>query len=461
MKKAGNRGSEPADEERRRENLLQQFRRSYGRDAQFVTRAPGRVNLLGEHTDYNGLPVLPMAIDRNTLIAGAARRDLQVNVKNLDSSFAPRSFELAKSIPAFAAGDWGNYTKAAAQGLALHAGKTLRHGADLLVDGNIPHGAGLSSSSALVVATALALLAANERHESPETLAEILPGAERYVGTLSGGMDHAISLLAEAGHALRIDFFPLRTRPVPLPSGYDIIVCHSLVQAEKSAAAKRHYNHRVIECRLACRLLDVALGTGLPRDLTMLGDLATLFPGRSLSEFVAYLSPWLPDRPLSLAEIATYIGAPVDALQVQCQVPPGLSDAFAVVRRARHVLTEAERVGQAEEALGAGDAGAFASLMDASHASCRDDYEISCREIEDLIRASKDGGALGARLTGAGFGGCTVSLVDRSRTAEFLKHVDRHFYAQRLADERHIEQYRFVFRPRGGATSQRLEAITS
>src|SRR5206468_7239871 len=116
--------------------------------------------------------------------------------------------------------------KAAAQGLLRHYGGALHHGADLMIDGNIPSGAGLSSSSALVVANALAVLAANDVDVPYETLAELLPEAERYVGTLSGGMDQATSLLARAGQALRIDFFPLRARPVPLPAGYSIVVCH-------------------------------------------------------------------------------------------------------------------------------------------------------------------------------------------------------------------------------------------
>src|SRR5262249_38720097 len=142
MKRSRRPRLEPVAEGPRRELVLQRFRELYGREATFVVRAPGRVNLLGEHTDYNGLPVLPMAIDRNALIAGTRRRDLRINVSNLDSGFAPRSFELADSIPPFTSGDWGNYTKAAAQGVMLHCGKTLHHGADLLVDGNIPPGAG-------------------------------------------------------------------------------------------------------------------------------------------------------------------------------------------------------------------------------------------------------------------------------------------------------------------------------
>jgi N-acetylgalactosamine kinase len=437
-------------DDERSARLAAAFAELFGRPPRALVRAPGRVNLLGEHTDYNGLPVLPMAIDRNVMIALAPRRDRSVRLANVDRHFATRSFELSADIAASAAGDWSNYSKAAAQGVVRHCG-TLRHGAELLVEGNIPSGAGLSSSSALVVATALALLAANAVEVPYATLAELLPIAERYVGTFSGGMDQATSLLASAGHALRIDFFPLRVRTVPLPPGHSILVCHSLVQAEKSGAAKHGYNLRVVECRLACRVLERTLGAGVPRGLRTLGDLATLFPGRPLLDFLSSLSTVLPERPLHLAEIAAAIGTRPERLRGACEIDTSLGDDFALIRRVRHVLSEAERVGRAENALRTGNASEFGRLMDASHASCRDDYEISCPELEELVSLAKQAGALGARLTGAGFGGCTVSLVPDGEVGTFLQRIDHSFYEGRLAHPERPDHYRFVFRPQAGA----------
>jgi N-acetylgalactosamine kinase len=446
----------PDEELQRVLRLADRFQRKIARAAAFVVRAPGRVNLLGEHTDYNGLPVLPMAIDRSILIAGAARSDRSVGVANTARRFPVRRFELADTIAPYAPGNWGNYAKAAAQGMMRTYGSELRHGADLLVDGNIPSGAGLSSSSALVVASALALLAANDVAESYEALAELLPTAERYVGTMSGGMDQATSLLAHAGHALRIDFFPLRVRTVPLPRGYSIVVCHSLVQAEKSGAAKAAYNLRVIECHLACRVLEGVLGARLPRGLARLGDLATLFPGRSLLEFIPCLAAHVPDRPLRLSEIAELVGTSPERLRNECEIEADVGDRFDLLRRVRHVWSEAERVEQAEEALRGGDAAAFGHLMNASHASCRDDYEISCPELETLVTLAKEAGALGARLTGAGFGGCTVNLVADSDVHAFLTRIDRYFYESRLGDGARVSDYRFIFRPQTGAGVLRL-----
>ncbi len=443
-------------EQERCQRLLGTYESEFGTPPQFVVRAPGRVNLLGEHTDYNGLPVLPMAIDRSVLIAGRVRVDRQVRARNTAQQFTPRCFELAERIPPYAAADWGNYLKAAAQGLQGAYGKGLRAGADLCVDGNIPSGAGLSSSSALVVAAALGLLAANELEVPFPILAEILPAAEQYVGTLSGGMDQAISLLAQAGHALRIDFFPLRQRAVGMPEAVRIVVCDSLVTAEKSGAAKQAYNQRVIEGRLACRILETLLGTDLPGKLRTLGDLVTRGAGRPLTEFLDLLAARLPDRALTLDEITTVVGTGRTALRASCAIPDGLCDSFSIVRRVRHILTEARRVEQAEVALRRGNLHEFGRLMDESHASCRDDYEISCTAIEELIGIAKRAGALGARLTGAGFGGCTVNLVRKEQLEPFVRALDESFYARHLPADATPADHRFVFSPQCGAEILRV-----
>jgi N-acetylgalactosamine kinase len=449
----GSRASGSPEDEQRASRLIDRFRAMTGRSAALVVRAPGRVNLLGEHTDYNGLPVLPMAIDCSVLIAAAQRADRLVRLLNADARYQPRQYALADSIPPSPSGDWSNYAKAAAQGVLRAYPMQIQHGADLVIDGNIPAGAGLSSSSALVVASALALLGANDVDVPYDVLAELLPTAERYVGTLSGGMDQAACLLARAGHALRIDFFPLRVRTVPLPAGYRVVVCHSLVQAEKSGAARHAYNQRVIECRLVTRVLERLLGTSLPRGLSTLGDLVALFPNRSLLDFLPCLTAQVPDRPLDIREIAALIGTCPDRLRDECG---SVAEEFVLLRRARHVFSEAERVNAAEEALRAGDAAAFGRLMDASHTSCRDDYDVSCPELEELIRIAKEAGALGARLTGAGFGGCTVNLVAHAGVAAFLTRVDRYFYQSRLPHSERVGNYRFIFEAQNGAEVVRL-----
>jgi len=443
--------SELAPPTDRVEGLVTAFASHFGRRPQVVVRAPGRVNLIGEHTDYNGLPVLPMAIDRHVLVAAAGREDRRVRLANAAARFAPRAYQLQAGIRRFAPGDWGNYHKAAAQGLLSSLGPDVLRGGDFLIDGDIPPGAGLSSSSALVVGSTLALLAVNERSVPPLQLAELTAAAERYVGTQSGGMDQAVCLLAQAGHALRIDFDPLRTHPVPVSPGYAFVVCHSLVAAEKSGAARTAYNSRVVECRLACRVLECLLGASLPRPLAHLGELRRLFPDRSLADFAAILENALPPRPLRLEEIAELVGTPRERLAAAVGHGARPSATYALVRRARHVLSEAERVDQAETALAAADWLDLSALMDASHASCRDDYEVSSPVLEELIAAAKAAGAHGARLTGAGFGGCTVNMLPAGGASLFLAMMERSFYQQRPAAQRRGE-HAFVVTPSAGAS---------
>jgi galactokinase len=436
------------------DELVRAFHTRFGRRAEVAVRAPARVNIIGEHTDYNGLPVLPMAIERQVLIAAARRDDRRVQLENCDARFGPRNYQLQAGIRRFAAGDWGNYHKAAAQGLLAAIGPDVLRGGDFLVSGDIPPGAGLSSSSALVVGSALAVLAINDRSLPPLQLAELTATAERYVGTQSGGMDQAVCLLAEAGHALRIDFDPLGARPVALPPGYRIVVCHSLVEAEKSGAARAAYNSRVAECRLACRVLDCLLGTSLPRPLTAFGDLRRLFPDRSLADFVAVLESALPARPMRLEEIAARVALPIEHLAALVGDTSHAGATYALVQRARHVLTEAERVEQAEAALAAGDWLELSGLINASHASCRDDFGVSGPALEALVAAGRAAGATGARLTGAGFGGCTINLVPSADASLFTTLIERSFYKNRPVARR--GDHCFPVSPCPGASVMRI-----
>jgi N-acetylgalactosamine kinase len=428
--------------------LVRSFTELYGHAPTVIANAPGRVNLIGEHTDYNGLPVLPMAIERSILVAGAPRDDRRIELANVDPDFSPRRYDLAEIIAPYADGDWGNYHKAGAQGLLGALGASALHGGDFLVEGNIPRAAGLSSSAALVIGSALALLEVNECEVAPQALAELMASAERYVGTMSGGMDQAICLLAKVGHALRIDFDPLRTRAVPVPRDVAVVVCDSLVAAEKSGAARLAYNQRVTECRLACRVLGIlTLGDEL---VPHLGALRQRLPDRSSGDLVALLKGTLGDV-CSLDAIARVLRTTVGRLSFSPGANP--KAAYPLVARTRHVLSEGERVGQAEDALRHGDWRVLGALMNASHASCRDDYEISCSELEELVAAARGAGAHGARLTGAGFGGCTVNLVPAEGVDRFVSLVDWEYYQKRRALG---VEHCFVFTPSAGATALRL-----
>jgi N-acetylgalactosamine kinase len=409
------------------ETLTRQFMESYpGRKPTAVVEAPGRVNLIGEHTDYNGYPVLPMALRKSVRIALVPRDDTHVTLRSSIDKFGERSFDISRDIEPSPPGDWCNYLKAAAQ--AIMQSETFSdhlRGFDALVIGDVPPGGGLSSSSALVVAAALALLAANSVDDTADrsALADLMAEAEHYVGTVGGGMDQTACLKAEEGAALRIDFFPLHTQSVPIPSGVRVIVANSLVVAEKSGAAMLMYNRRPLECRLGAKLL--ATRDGL--DVETVQRLAQANPADDAWERFT-------EQPYSKAGIADELGVSSDELDARYltlrdgDVFPEPEDGFRLRERLRHVLTESARVGRATDALAASSVDDFGRLMDESHASCRDDYGISTPELDRLVGIMKDAGALGARLTGAGFGGCAVALVRDADAERVMDAIRSNYY---------------------------------
>ena len=357
-----------------------------------VARAPGRVNLIGEHTDYNGLPVLPMALDREIVLRYTPRADRRVILTNADPRFAPLEFRIDEEIPAESGGAWGNYVRAAAQALWRETGALTGIAGE--VSSTLPVASGLSSSSAMVVATALALLDANGRTVPRERLMDLLARGERYVGLEGGGMDQAISLGGVDGCALRIDFRPvLQLSPIPIPPSWRIIVAPSLVEARKSAGARDAYNARVRECREALEQSRVASHES--RDYY---DLLT-----SVSH--------------------------VDAVE---RARPNLDDLH--FRRFRHVITEAARVDAAVVALETADLTTFGALLSASHSSLRDDYEVSSAELDELVAIAERSGAAGARLTGAGFGGSILAVSASNRATAVLEALSREYYAPRGVD---------------------------
>jgi N-acetylgalactosamine kinase len=430
-----------ADTAARYRNLTAAFERSIGADTVRVARAPGRINLIGEHTDYNGLPVLPMAIDRDLAALFVPREDGQIVLANTDPAFPQRRFVLERDVPPSPPGDWANYCKAAVQGLVEETGRrgieiTGLKGFGAVVDGNVPAAAGMSSSSALVVLCALMFLEANGLEMGGLELAELLAEAEKYVGTQGGGMDQAISLMGQPGSAVRIGFFPLEAEPVPLPGGCRFVVANSLVRADKGAGAQDLYNRRPIECRLAVavlgRVFERRLGRQVP--LQRLGDLREDRLGLPQGEIDTVATEAFHPQPYSLREIAGLLEmTPEQTARTYClrrdgSIFPEPADGFKLHARFRHVTEEGRRVDEAFTALRKGDVVSFGALMNASHESCRDLYEISCPELDRLVEIARDSGALGARLTGAGFGGCAVCLVGEDALDRLLSEVSARYY---------------------------------
>ena len=442
--------------------LIERFRAAYPdcRPA-WCVRAPGRINLIGEHTDYNGFPVMPMAIERAVRIVVAARDGQIAELRDAnEAAYGPRLFSLDRHLEPYEPGDWGNYAKAAVQGIierALEAGRRVDDlkGMVCLVDGDIPVEAGLSSSTALVVACALAFAHVNGMRIARREMAELTAEAEHYVGTRGGGMDQAACLLAGKGQALKVDFFPLRAQAVPFPADCCIVAAHSTISAKKTGGRREAYNGRVTECAVGARILARALGVPPPKRLA---DLVAACPGMGPADFAALLGRILDGRDgLGAVEAARLCGMEDAEFRARFLAGSGVSaepaGGFKVAARCRHVFTEAERTERAARALRAGQVEELGRLMDESHVSCASDYEISCPELDELVGLMRGAGAFGARLTGAGFGGFAIALARRADAQRLMDVVEKSFYARRGTDAR---ERLFAFQPAGGARVESL-----
>jgi len=351
--------------------LLERFRAVYG-ERPVLVQAPGRVNLIGEHTDYNEGFVLPAAIGFQTEIAIAGREDrwLQVASENY-----AESVELdLDDMPASARGHWSDYVSGVVR--LLDRALDGLSGANLMIHGNVPEGAGLSSSASLEVAVCKALLEISGRTLDGVSVAQLCQRAENeFVGARCGIMDQFVSVYGKRNHALRLDCRTLEFQQLPIPSGVRLVICNTMVRHRVAAG---EYNKRRAECETGARFLAKRVpGAKTLRDVT-----------------------------------------PADFEKFGGQLPE------VIHKRCRHVLTENSRVLQAAEALQSGDLELFGRLMESSHASLRDDFEVSCEELDLMVRlAQQNEGVYGARMTGGGFGGCTINLVEEDRAEGFRAKV--------------------------------------
>ncbi|KAI9224831.1 ribosomal protein S5 domain 2-type protein [Blastocladiella britannica] len=484
-----------ASHQARLASLTATFRAAYPSSVHptLLARAPGRVNLIGEHIDYCGFSVLPMALDCDLLVLVGTRptavgSSATVNVRSHEFADQPVSF--AAADPAFDASviDWGNYFKAGYIGARKHFGLAANPDYDLfaVIDSTVPPGSGLSSSAAMIVSTLLACIGAELGTEGiaaldTKKLTQVAIDTERLVGVNSGGMDQSISVMASRGQAAVIHFTPkLDLTPVPLPKAAAFVVAHSLVTADKAVTAATNYNLRVVETRLAAAILAAHAGR-VP--LT-----ASSAPPLILADLVDWTRPVVPQLEQLHATATTVLAGPsgtgewTDAA-VAAALSLGTSEAmreqymsaFAVTystlklrNRATHVLAEARRVLAAADAMSAAgetadSASTFGALMDASHASCRDLFECSHPDVDALVALGKANGALGARVTGAGWGGCTVHLVpDAAAVDAFVDALyDAYYKPRRLAKDKAVGTFLFATRASAGATVLPLAAPSS
>src|SRR3989454_2346518 len=351
--------------------LQNKFREHYAARAR-IYRAPGRVNLIGEHTDYNDGLVMPAAIECYVWVGVSARNDRKVLVYS--DNFA-ESVELdlqkGKLRPRK---HWSDYVAGVAS--MLEQAQYHLQGTNLLIHGEVPIGSGLSSSAAIEVAAGFALLENSGISVDRLDLAQICRRAENeFVGARVGIMDQLIACYGHAGNALKLDCRSLEYDLLPVPGQVSLVICNTMVKHELAGG---EYNTRRAECEEGVRLLS--------RSLPNVGSL----------------------RDVSLADLERHAS--------------GIPE--VIYKRCRHVVTENARVAEAADALERGDLPTFGRLMAESHHSLRNDYQVSCSELDLMVDLAKaQCGVFGTRMTGGGFGGCTISLVASGSVGEFAQNI--------------------------------------
>jgi galactokinase len=370
------------------------YRRHFGREPEMLFRAPGRVNLIGEHTDYNDGFVLPCAIDRETVVAIGRADNARITAVAADFGDHSDAFTLGEPITRVKA-EWINYVRGVARAL-IEDGFALSS-AQMAIAGDVPLGSGLSSSASLEVAVGTALVGIAGATIDPTQMAKIAQRAENeFVGCACGIMDQLISAQGEAGHALLIDCRLLECTPVPIPDGVSIIVAHSGV---RHAHAGGEYNDRRAQCKIAARHYSVAALRDLTRDQ-------------------------LEARKAGLDDIS--------------------------YRRARHVVSENDRTQAAASALKRGDLKQLGVLMAQSHQSMRDDFAVTVPAVDRLadIMAAPLRGEGGARMTGGGFGGCVIAAAPITLVPAVVKAI-----ADRYRTPEGLPAEVFVCQPSAGASA--------
>jgi galactokinase len=407
---------------KRYNDIVSNFKTHFGISPSFIVRAPGRVNLIGEHLDYSNFGVLPMALDVfDIVIAVSVRNDRVIELRNADKKYQSQTFSLPIEVGSHS---WTNYFKAGVKGV-LDKFQIPGNGMNCFIDGTVPYGAGVSSSAAFVCASALAALVSNGLDLGKKELAEIAIVSERIVGVNTGGMDQSASIMSKKDFLLLIEFYPsLEVLPISLMngSGFKFIMANSNVISEKAVTAPMRYNLRVFETKMATILLNKLIFEdkgGNPKDLRDVLEKCvenSIIEGKNIQNpherlikalegMISLIIEKFPQKPYSWNDLALALGLGVDEVKKRF-IPQKFTitgDTFYIFNRTKHVYTEALRVFQFKNVCLSNDPNTpqlLGDLMNQSHASCRDLFDCSCPELNKLTGLSLKYGALGSRLTG-------------------------------------------------------------
>ncbi|CAL7936250.1 unnamed protein product [Xylocopa violacea] len=439
--------------------LSNHFQSKYSTKPVFFIRVPGRVNLIGEHIDYCGYTVCPMAIEQDVLVAVALPKGNDVHLTNVDpkyTDFRCNFNDISVCIGGTSHGpEWYKYFLCGMKGaLEAISQKCVPSGILAAVWGNIPPNSGLSSSSALVSAAVLLTVHASQHQLSKQKLATISAEAERYIGTQGGGMDQAIAFLGKSGSAMLIEFNPLRGTDVTLPKTAVFVIAHS--QACHNKASTTDFNLRVVECRLAAQMIAKKRNKPWERVQRLIDVQESL--GVSLDEMVSVVMTDLHEEPYTLNEISRSLDTTIENLkQISLRQSFGDEQTFKLKQRALHVYQEAARVVEfrhiSEENAITEDEKLrqLGELMSNSHASLHELYECSHPNVDALVDKAMACGALGARLTGAGWGGCIVAIITKDKVSQFVDTLKMELGRCRIKDGFKLDDLVFPTEPKQGA----------
>ncbi|KAL6990115.1 galactokinase [Sarracenia purpurea var. burkii] len=473
-------GSQVEEAQLRFDNLKSKFIDVFGHPPDIYARSPGRVNLIGEHIDYEGYSVLPMAIRQDTIVAirkhDAGESEKLLRIANVSEKYSICTYPADPNQDIdlnnhrwghyFICGYKGYYEFAKSRGLDV--GEPV--GLDAMVDGTVPTGSGLSSSAAFVCSSTIAIMAAFDANFPKKEIAQLTCECERHIGTQSGGMDQAISVMAQSGFAELIDFNPIRATDVQLPAGGSFVIAHSLAESQKAVTAATNYNNRVVECRLAAIVLGIKLGINpqeaisTVKTLSDVEGLCITFAGsHGSSDPVIAVKEFLSEDPYTAEDIEKIIEENLHSIFANSPSSLDVLKAakhYKLFQRASHVYSEAKRVHAFKDTVSSNlseedKLKKLGDLMNGSHYSCSVLYECSCPELEELVKVCRDNGALGARLTGAGWGGCAVALVKEPIVPQFILNLKEQFYQSRIEkgviDNNDLGLYVFASKPSSGA----------
>ncbi|PYI28561.1 galactokinase [Aspergillus indologenus CBS 114.80] len=473
--------------------LVSKFTKLYSHRPDFVARSPGRVNIIGEHIDYNLYDVLPTAVSVDVIIAvkvvPATGSETVVKISNVNpEKFPTREFTVPRDTDVDIdpkKHDWVNYFKAGLLGALKFLRQRNADGSfapasmEVLLDGNVPPGGGISSSAAFVCASALAVMKANDHDVSKQDLLDLAVVSERAVGVYSGGMDQAASIFSRRGYLLYTQFYPnFSVQHVPIPKATEeitFLMAQSFVTSNKAETAPRHYNLRVAECTLASVVLAARHGLTLPKDNSSLGYSLRNFHNELMRKEGRLGDPLeyqidsviqsvreilTQEAGYTREEIAGLLGITVPELESKYLSSfPVQAERFLLRQRALHCFTEARRVLDFKACLAKAHTlderriQYLGQLLNESQASCRDQYECSAPEVDDICAIARRAGTLGSRLTGAGWGGCTVHMLPQSKVEAVTKALKEEYYLKHFPDisEEKLAQAMVISKPSNGS----------